>query len=318
LSIEGSKVVVTGGAGFIGSHLVENLTQLGCSIIVIDDMSKGQLGNIRTSSDQGRVKVFREDIREYRMIRRVTRDADYVFHAAAIIEARNPSIDESAFHEVNVTGTLNLLRASCGTGVRRFINLSSAAVYGKSLSMPIREDSLTNPISFYGASKLSGEHYCRVFTAVHDVETVSLRLFNVYGPRQGHGPYAGVITGFVNRLLRNKRPTILGDGMQTRDFVHVSDVVKAMIKAATSKQNVKGKAFNVGSGKSITIKSLARRLAEICRKEDLVPQYEPPRPGDIRHSCADVKLASSYLGFRSAVPLDKGLEDYVSLVDGKD
>jgi UDP-glucose 4-epimerase len=311
-------VVVTGGAGFIGSHLVENLTQLGCSVIVIDNMSKGQLRNIRTSSNQGRIKVFREDIREYRMIRRVTRDADYVFHAAAIIEGRNPSIDESAFHDVNVTGTLNLLRASCGTGVRRFINLSSAAVYGKSLSMPIREDSLTNPISFYGASKLCGEHYCRVFAAVHDVETVSLRLFNVYGPRQGCGPYAGVITCFVNRLLRNRRPTILGDGMQTRDFVHVSDVVKAMIKAATSKQNVKGKAFNVGSGKSITIKCLAKRLAEICRKKDLVPQYEPPRPDDIRHSCADVKLASSYLGFRSAVPLDKGLEDYVSLVDGKD
>jgi nucleoside-diphosphate-sugar epimerase len=251
------------------------------------------------------------------MIRRATNDADYVFHAAAIIEARNPSIDESAFHDVNVTGTLNLLRASCGSGVRRFINLSSAAVYGKSVIMPIREDSLTNPISFYGTSKLCSEYYCKIFAALHDVETVSLRLFNVYGPRQGYGPYAGVITCFVDRLLRNRRPTILGDGLQTRDFVHVSDVVRAMIKAATSKQNVKGKAFNVGSGKSITIKCLARRLAEICRREDLVPQYEPPRPGDIRHSCADVKLASSYLGFRSTVPLDKGLEDYVSLVAGK-
>ena len=195
--------------------------------------------------------------------------------------------------------------------MKRFIYLSSAAVYGEPKSVPVSEDAPTYPISFYGVSKLVGEEYCRLFNSADGLGTISLRLFNVYGPRQSHGPYAGVITTFVDRLFKNRSLTIYGDGLQTRDFVHVADVVQAVVAVASSKSDTNGKVFNIGSGKAITIRSLAQRLANICGKR-LEPRYTRPRKGDIRRSCADVKRAADNLGFRSRVPLDQGLADYVA------
>jgi len=312
LNLKGSRVLVTGGAGFIGSHLVDRLSKLGCSIIILDNMSGGRLGNIRNPLSQGYVKLVRGDITRARTAMNVVNDVDYVFHTAAIVASRSSTTDDSAMHETNVTGTLNLLIASNEASVKRFLYLSSAAVYGEPNSLPVSEGNRTSPISFYGMSKLVGEHYCRLFNSLYGLRTVSLRLFNVYGPRQSHGPYAGVITSFVDRLLRGKRPIIYGDGLQTRDFVHVSDVAHAMISAAKCNGDVDGRVFNIGSGRAINIMSLARKLADLCDRKGLTPIYKHPVRGDIRRSRADLRRAIKSLGFRCMVSLDEGLIDYVA------
>jgi len=245
-------------------------------------------------------------------VRNVVNDVDYVFHTAAIVGSRSPSIDDSVMHETNVTGTLNLLIASNEASVKRFLYLSSAAVYGEPNSLPVSEGHRIAPISFYGMSKLVGENYCGLFNSVYGLRTISLRLFNVYGPRQSHGPYAGVITSFVDRLLRGKRPIIYGDGLQTRDFIHVSDVAHAMISAAKCNGDVDGRVFNIGSGSATKIRGLARKLADLCDRKALVPIYKRPVRGDIRRSRADVKRAVRSLGFRCKVSLDEGLVDYMA------
>jgi len=312
LHLESSTVLVTGGAGFIGSHLTNHLRRLGCQVIVLDNLSKGRFENIKDAVLEGDVKLVRGDVRRYQAVQHAVKDVDYVFHAAALVESRNPSISDSLFHETNATGTLNLLVASQGSNVKRFIYLSSAAVYGEPDHTPISEEARTEPNSFYGVSKLIGEQYCRLFNSIHGLGTISLRLFNVYGPGQGRGPYSGVITNFVERLLENKRPIIFGDGLQTRDFVDVSDVVQATIAAASSKPSVNGRAFNIGTGKTITIRSLFHKLALICDKRTLKPRYAKPRKGDIRRSCADTGLTERLLRFHCRVSLDQGLRDYVA------
>ena len=303
---------MTGGAGFIGSHLIDQLAKLDCSIVAFDNMSKGRLENIRGPLDRGNVKLIRGDIRRYLAVKSVVKGVDYVFHAAAMIESCNPTMGNSLIHETNVTGTLNLLAASSGSDVKRLIYFSSAAVYGEPSILPVSEEAQTNPISFYGVSKLAGEYYCKLFNSAYGLRTISLRLFNVYGPRQGHGPYAGVVTNFVDRFLKGKRPIIYGDGLQRRDFIHVSDVVRAMITAASSKRHLDGGVFNIGSGRAITIGSLARRLADICGNKRFSPIYESARQGDVRRSSADVRRAANSLSFRCRVSLDEGLADYVA------
>lgn len=309
---ENSTVLVTGGAGFIGSHLTNHLRRLGCRVIVLDNLSKGRFENIKDGVLEGNVKLVRGDVRRYETVQDAVRNVDYVFHAAALVESCNPNIDDSLFHETNVTGTLNLLMASHRSNVERFIYLSSAAVYGEPEHTPVSEEARTEPTSLYGVSKLIGEKYCRSFNSIHGLRTISLRLFNVYGPGQGHGPYSGVISNFVDRLSQNKRPTIFGDGLQTRDFVHVSDVVHAIVTAVSSKSNVDGKVFNIGTGKAVTVRSLSRKLALILGKRTLTPKYVRPRKGDIRRSCADIALTKRLLGFHCKMSLDQGLRDYVA------
>jgi UDP-glucose 4-epimerase len=312
LSLKGSRVLVTGGAGFIGSHLIDQLAKLDCSIVAFDNMSKGRLENIRDPLDRGNVKLIRGDIRRYLAVKSVVKDVDYVFHAAAMIESCNPTMGNSLIHDTNVTGTLNLLTASSRSDVNRLIYFSSAAVYGEPSILPVSEEAQTNPVNFYGVSKLAGEYYCKLFNSAYGLRTISLRLFNVYGPRQGHGPYPGVVTNFVDMLLKGKRPIIYGDGLQTRDFTHVSDAARAVVIAASSKHHLNGGVFNIGSGKAITIRSLARRLADICGKKGFSPIYKSARQGDIRRSCADMRRSINFLGFHCRISLDEGLEDYVA------
>ncbi len=273
-------------------------------------MSKGRIESIKKPMMKENVKLIRGDIRRYTTVEHAVKDAEYVFHAAAIIESCSQPKNDLLVHDTNVTGTLNLLVASARLHVNRFIYLSSAAVYGEQDSLPISEEARTNPISLYGTSKLAAEQYCRLFNSVYDLPTIRLRLFNVYGPRQSQ--YAGVVTNFVDRLLRNRRPTIFGDGSQTRDFVHVSDVTNAIIKAASSEPNVNGKVFNIGSGKPMTIDDLERRIADICGKRNSHPKHAKPREGDILHSYADICKAETCLGFRCNVSLEDGLADYVA------
>jgi len=234
-----SKVLVTGGAGFIGSHLVDRLLAEGFEVAVLDDFSAGRMENISCHKDLREFRLVRGDVRDVGLVEKVVEDVDVVFHEAALVDVALSVENPVLFNEVNVVGTLNLLKACVDSGVKRFVFASSAAVYGDSRPAEKREDMLPEPISPYGVSKLAAESYVQVFNELYGLETVCLRCFNVYGSRQGlASSYSGVITAFISRLLKGEPPVIHGDGKQTRDFVHVDDVVSANMLALQSKNGV--------------------------------------------------------------------------------
>jgi len=233
-------------------------------------------------------------------------NVDAVFHEAALVGMTCSVENPVLANEVNVTGTLNLLKASVDSDVKRFIYASSAAVYGKTGAPTNHENSAPQPISPYGVSKLAAENYVRVFSDVYGLETVCLRYFNVYGPRQTIGPYSGVITIFINQLLSNQPPIIYGDGEQTRDFIDAQDVVDANMLGLI-KEDAIGEVFNVATGVATTINQLTNVLQAIMGKTSLKPIYMNKRLGEIRHSCANVSKARRFLGFDSKIPLIDGL-----------
>ena len=300
-----SRVLVTGGAGFIGSHLVDRLVSESFEVVVLDDLSSGRIENLKHHLDNGDIVLVRGDVRNKDIVWKVVKGVDVVFHLAAVVSVpvsvENPVLVEG----VNVGGTLNVLRACVDLGVKRFVFAGSCAVYGEGHGVPRCEDDVLDPISPYAVSKLAGEFYCRVFYRVYGLETVVLRYFNVYGPRQVYGPYSGVISIFINRLLRGEPPVIFGDGNQVRDFVFVEDVVEATLLAMFSK-NAVGGVFNVGSGRCTSVNELAKLLIELMGV-DVEPVYSDPRPGDIRYSCADISRAKEVLGFEPKVSLKEGL-----------
>lgn len=301
-----SRVLVTGGAGFIGSHLVGRLISEGFEVNVLDDFSTGSLKNIKDHLDRPHLNVIKGDVRRRDDVRIALKDVDYVFHLAAIanidISMRRPKL----VNDVNVFGTLNLLLESLRFNVERFIFTSSCAVYGEPVYLPIDEDHPTNPVSPYGVSKLSAEYYCRVFHKAYGLETVILRLFNVYGPRQERSPYGGVIAKFINALRNGETPVIFGDGEQTRDFIYVDDVVEALILASKS-DGCAGMTFNVGSGIETSINQLAEKLIKIFGL-NIKPIHLEPRTGDVRRSRANINKAKEILGFRVKTPMEVGLE----------
>lgn len=305
-----SRVLVTGGAGFIGSHLVDRLLDEGFEVVVLDDFSAGRMENLSNCFGRDGFVLVRGDVRDGNFVRRVVEGVDVVFHLAALVSVpvsvENPVLVEN----VNVGGTLNVLKACVDTSVKRFVFAGSCAVYGEGCGVPRREDDVLDPISPYGVSKLAGEFYCKVFYRVYGLGTVILRYFNVYGPRQVYGPYSGVISIFINRLLEGKPPVIFGDGNQVRDFVYVGDVVEANLLAMFSK-NAVGGVFNVGSGRCTSINELARLLIELM-DVDVKPVYSDPRPGDIRYSCADISRARMVLGFEPRVELREGLLETIA------
>jgi len=308
--LEYSRILVTGGAGFIGSHLVDKLLDEGFQVTVLDDLSTGTLENLSGHMHDEDFHFVKGDVCNSEIVRQVVKDVDAVFHEAAIASV-TPSLEDPVFIDhVNVDGTLNLLSASLNSHVKRFVYASSCAVYGDSGMLPYNEQLTPSPLSPYAASKVSAESYCKAFYKAYGLETVSLRLFNVYGLRQSYGPYAGVITIFVNRLLNGEPPTIYGDGEQTRDFVYVSDVVKANVLALKSKNTV-GEVLNIGSGKATSINKLVQTLVKIVGKEGVKPIHLAPRRGDIRHSCADIHKARSILGYEPKVSLREGLAEIV-------
>lgn len=302
-----SRVLVTGGAGFIGSHLVDKLLSEGFEVWILDNFSYGRMDNIAHHKDTATFHLVKGDIRDSAIVSKVVKDVDAVFHEAALVDVALSVKDPLLFDDVNVDGTLNLLKASLDSNVKRFIFASSAAVYGNTRPAKKREDMLLKPISPYGISKMATENYIRAFHELYGLATVCLRYFNVYGPRQGSASYySGVITSFVNRLLQNQPPIINGDGKQTRDFVHVDDVVSANLLALNC-QNTKGEVFNIASGEEISIYELAAMLRRITRSEHLAPMFARSKQGDIRQISANISKAEGLLGFRPAVELEAGL-----------
>ncbi len=308
-----SKILVTGGAGFIGSYIVDWLMSEGYEVVVLDNFSEGVMENIVQHLGRENFQLIKGDIRNLITVKKAMEGVNAVFHEAAIVSVTKSTEDPILTDKVNVLGTLNLLKACLDTDVTRFIFSSSTAVYGEPITLPLREDFHTRPISPYGVSKLAAENYCRVFCEVYGLHTVSLRYFNVYGSRQKHGPYSGVIINFINRLSKNKSPIIYGDGSQIRDFINIRDVIEANMLALNSKKAV-GETFNIGVGTPITIKELAEMLIEITNKSHLKPIYAKPRPGDILYNYADINKAKKFLGYTPKVPLITGLSEIVKLM----
>ena len=297
------KVVVTGGAGFIGSHLAEKLARRGYQVTIIDDLSGGKRENIERLLNQDKVEFIEGSILTLPLLQKLFQGTDYVFHQAAIPSVPRSVNNPLASHEANTTGTLNVLTAARDNGVKKVIYASSSSVYGDTPTLPKREDMLPNPQSPYAVTKLTGEYYCRVFGQVYGLATICLRYFNVYGPRQDiDSQYAAVIPRFIKRALTGKAPIIFGDGEQTRDFTFVTDVVEANILAAESQACG---VFNIGRGKNITINELANLVLNITGSK-VEPAHQEPRPGDIRHSLADISKARTF-GYEPKHSLEEGL-----------
>ncbi|MFA5309395.1 MAG: SDR family oxidoreductase [Dehalococcoidales bacterium] len=299
------KVVVTGGAGFIGSHLAEELAGRGYRVVVIDNLSTGKLANIDGLIKEKRIEFIQGSITDQPLLQEAFKDAAYVFHEAAIPSVPRSIDNPQASHEVNITGTLNVLLAASQNKVKKVVNASSSSVYGETPTLPKREDMTPQPLSPYAATKLAAEYYCSVFGKSFGLKTVSLRYFNVYGTRQAeNSQYAAVIPTFRKNIAAGKAPVIYGDGEQTRDFTYIKDVVRANILAAES--DAEG-VYNISAGQGISINALARRLLETAGS-DLEPIYKPPRAGDIKHSVADISKAAGF-GYKPEYTFENGLKE---------
>ncbi len=300
------KVLVTGGAGFIGSNLVRHLVDTGHDVTVLDNLMSGYIKNLACIPE---VRFVRGDVRNQALVQAAMQGAETVFHLAASVGNKR-SIDEPITDaEINVLGTLRVLEAARKTGVRKVVTSSSAGIFGELKTLPIREDHPVEPDSPYGCTKLCEEKLCLAYAKLYDIEAVCLRYFNVYGPNQRFDAYGNVIPIFVFRMLRGEPLTIFGDGEQTRDFVHVDDIVQANLKAAAT-HGVSG-AFNIASGTCVTINQL---IAIISKDRHPVPLIEhgPERPGDVRHSLADLTQANTYLGYKPSIDLSRGIQNYIA------
>ena len=301
--LEGKRILVTGGAGFIGSHIAERLCENN-DVVVYDDLSAGRESNL--SGFDGKVDFVRGDVRDSNALGEAVRGVNVAYHCAARVSVTESVEDPLGTSKVNIGGTLRLLWESKKAGVERVVFPSSAAVYGSSPEIPKREDMQPDADSPYAASKIVGEQYCRLFTKVYDLPTVILRCFNVYGPRQDESsPYSSVIPRFVTAIASGDRPHVFGDGKQTRDFVYVEDVVDAFALAATA-TGAEGETFNVASGEGTSVLELLDRVSEITGERP-EPEFLPERPGDVKHSLADVSRAGSKLGFAPRVGIEEGL-----------
>jgi nucleoside-diphosphate-sugar epimerase len=297
--------VVTGGGGFIGSHIVENLVRQRNTVVkVIDDFSTGKRENVEAFKND--VEIIEADIADTKNLAQFLKGADYVIHQAAIPSVPKSILDPLKSHNANVNGTLNLLLACRDAGVKRVVYASSSSLYGDSPTLPKHEGMMPNPLSPYGAQKLFAEMYCQVFTKAYGLETVSLRYFNVFGPRQDStSQYSGVLALFIPAVLQGRRPTIYGDGLQSRDFTYVQNVVEANLLACKL-PGVGGQVFNVACGDRITVNSMLHQINKIVGV-DISPVYAEPRSGDIKHSQADITRAREHLGYEPKVSFEEGL-----------
>jgi len=311
------KVLVTGGAGFIGSHIVDDLLKNGTETWVLDNLSTGSKRNLNSHLQDHRLHFVRGSVTNRKILDKLTHRVEAIIHLAAIVSPFISVTQPELTNEVNISGTLNMLRSASYHGIQRIVFASSSSVYGDAtVKGRVGEEAQTNPITPYGASKLAGEKYCRAFYSTYQLSTVSLRFFNVYGERQKNNPYSGVIAIFANNLLHNRRSAIFGDGRQTRDFIHVSDVAKANLLALRFRG--KGDAFNVGTGVRTSINQLYSAIANMTGKTKLEPIKKPARIGDIKDSCANMQKANMTLGFEARLSLRTGLPrvlDYLQRIE---
>lgn len=297
--------LVTGGAGFIGSHITDRLLADGHTVRILDNFSTGKRENIPAASG---VEVIEGDVGDFETVRHAMQGVDYVFHEAAIASVPETVGNPLASERINYRGTLNILETARHAAVKRVVFACSAAVYGDLPELPKREDMPLKPLSPYAIDKLASEHACQVYTRLYGLEAVALRYFNVFGPRQDpSSPYSGVISIFSDHLRQGKQPTIYGDGEQTRDFVYVSDVVEANIRAAAS-ATAAGKGINIAAGSTLSINDLLRTICHI-QGQPFEPRYQPGRQGDIRHSRADIALAREHLDWEPVVEFETGLRE---------
>jgi nucleoside-diphosphate-sugar epimerase len=304
MSSAASRVLVTGGAGFIGSHLAERLCREGHRVRVLDNLATGRRENLLALPDE--IEFVEGDVRSYEQVHRCVRACDLVFHQAAVPSVPRSVRDPLTSHAANVTGTLNVLLAARDEGVRRVVFASSSSTYGANRELPAREEAPALPISPYAVGKLAAEGYCRAFFEVYGQEAVALRYFNVFGPRQDPlSEYAAVIPRFITAMLEGRSPVVHGDGEQSRDFTYVDNAVAANLLAA-DRDGVAGETFNIACGQTITLNALLEELRGIIGVE-VEAAHGEPRPGDVRHSLADISRAREALGYEPAIGLHEGL-----------
>jgi UDP-glucose 4-epimerase len=302
-----SRTIVTGGAGFIGSHIAEELARRGDRVVIIDNLATGRMSNLEPVLGKKNVEFVEGSIINLSLLRRLFSGVDYVFHQAAIPSVPRSVKNPRASHNANITGTLNVLLAARDRGVKKVVYASSSSVYGETPTLPKVEDMTPNPQSPYAVTKLTGEYYCRVFSKIYGLNTVSLRYFNVYGPRQDpDSPYAAVIPLFFRNAMEGKSPVIFGDGEQSRDFTFVKDVAQANIQAAES--DATG-VFNLGNSQRVTINHLTELIIGLVGNKNVRPVYREPRPGDVLHSLADITKARACFAFTPEYSLEKGLRE---------
>ena len=298
------RALVTGGAGFIGSHLAEALVGAGHEVVVFDDLSTGKRENLAAVAE--RVELQVGCVTDRAAVRRACAGCEAVFHLAAVASVPRTLEDPVGTNAVNLTGTIEVLEAARAAGSRRVVFASSAAVYGEAESLPVREDAFPRPLSPYAVQKLCAEHYVRVWGPLYGMETVALRFFNVFGPRQDpSSPYSGVVSLFVDALRAGRPCTLHGGGVQTRDFIAVADVVRALLRAGTAPVR-SGLVCNVARGEGTSVRALYEMLAQRLGVE-AAPLEGPPRPGDVLHSVAEVERAAEALGFRAQLSVAEGL-----------
>lgn len=300
------KALVTGGAGFIGSHIAAALAASGAGVRVIDDLSTGHRENLEEIG--GSVDFIHASLNDQDAVRRALEDVEVVFHEAAIPSVPRSISDPMETHVACVDATLSLLMAAREKGVRRVVYAASSSAYGDQPTLPKDEDMRPDPLSPYAVAKLVGEYYCQTFNRVYGLETISLRYFNVFGPRQDpSSQYSGVISRFIGALMSGQRPVIYGDGEHSRDFTYVSNVVDANLRAAETTRGI-GEVINVANGERITLNELLQELKSLTGKDGIDADYQPARTGDVLHSQADISRAREYLDFEPRMQLREGLQ----------
>ena len=311
--MSGSKVVVTGGAGFIGSHIVDELVRNGIETYVVDDLSSGSMTNLSENIETPLLHIKIGDISNIAELLSDVSNIDTVFHEAAIASVPKSISDPLLVHKVNMNSSMQVLDFCVKKRVRRLVFASTSAVYGAVKTPPAIEDLHCEPESPYGASKLAVEGYLKAYNKAYGLETVALRYFNVFGPRQRLSDYSGVITLFINKLLHHERPIIYGDGTQTRDFVHVRDIVRANLLAMDS-DKASGETFNVASGNQVSILKLFEIIKELTEEHQIVPLFGPKRPGDLQGSLLSIEKIQNKLGYRPKVELKQGLGELIESI----
>ena len=307
--------LITGGAGFIGSNIAEHLVGQGKSVRVFDNFSSGKRENVRSFADKA--EIIEGDLRDPKALQQAINGVRFVLHLGAIASVTRSVEDPRTTSEANITGTVNLLLAARDAGVKRVVFSSSSSVYGDTPTLPKREDMPASPLSPYAVHKITGEYYSRIFWQLYGVETISLRYFNVFGPRQDpQSQYAAVIPRFITAIMRDQSPVIFGDGRQTRDFSHIENIIEANVLASEAPQEAVGESFNIACGGRISLLELVDTVNQTLGKK-IKPKFDPPRPGDILHSQADISKAERLLSWKPRMSFAEGIVAMIQAATGK-